>query len=190
MKKAPRKLTTQRLILKPPTIEDADTIQRLAGSYTIARYTLNIPHPYEDGMAEVFIQSISTGFAVGNSLQYGVYLPDTLSLIGMAGLSVYQPHGHAEIGYWIAEEYWGQGYATEASKALVNMGFQDLKLHHIIGEHMPENTASRRVMEHLGMQYEGTLREHVPTREGGRSDLDIRGILRSEWETMQAELIQ
>lgn len=68
-------------------------------------------------------------------------------------------HRQAETGYMLGYEHWGQGYATEAARAAVDFGFETLGLHRIYAEALSENTASRRVLEKIGMRQEGTLRE-------------------------------
>lgn len=75
----------------------------------------------------------------------------------------------AELGYWFRREAWGKGYATEASRFILEMGFTTIGLHRIWGKCHTENIASARVMEKLGMKREGTVREHVWMRDHYRS---------------------
>ncbi len=91
----------------------------------------------------------------------------------------------AELGYWFAREAWGKGLATEASAALLEMGFERLGLHRIWGKCHERNPASARVMEKLGMRYEGTLREHVWLRDHYRSSR-LFAILESEYRALKA----
>ena len=86
----------------------------------------------------------------------------------------------AEIGYWVGRRHWGKGLATEAAKLIVREGFKKLKLHKIYATHHPKNIASGRVMQKLGMKYEGTLRQHVKSR-GKYRDMVHYCILRSEF---------
>ena len=65
--------------------------------------------------------------------------------------------GSAELGYWIAEEYWGNGYACEASRVLVERAFNELDVDKIYASYRCENTQSKRVLEKLGFKYYSEL---------------------------------
>lgn len=75
----------------------------------------------------------------------------------------------AELGYWLLRDAWGKGYATESSAAMLELGFRRLGYHRVWGKCHVDNAQSARVMEKLGMQYEGTLREHAWLRDHFRS---------------------
>jgi len=90
----------------------------------------------------------------------------------------------AEIGYWFKKEYWGKGYATEATRAMIAFGFDVIKLHRIWGVCHIDNQASAKVMEKSGMMFEGTLREHVWLRDHFRSSL-LYSILEQEYDNMK-----
>ena len=77
-------------------------------------------------------------------------------LIGWCGLAFLDKTDEIEIGYGIAKEYWGRGLTTEAAAASLRYGFEELKLDRIVAVAMPENLASRRIMEKLGMRFEKT----------------------------------
>ncbi len=172
-------LVTARLMLRPFRLADAPEVQRLAGARQVAEMTLNIPHPYPDGAAEEWISSHRMRFEQGASLTLAVTLQGKGTLLGAVALMVADAH-RAELGYWIGTPYWGQGYCTEAARALVDYGFRVMGLHRIVATHFTRNPASGRVMQKLGMRYEGCLREHV--HKGDRyEDLALYGILRDEW---------
>lgn len=86
-----------------------------------------------------------------------------------------------EISYIINPEYWGRGYATEAAKLLLYFGFSSLNLHRILATCDPRNTASSRVLEKVGMKYEGRMREVLLIRDGWR-DSSLYSILEKEWK--------
>jgi RimJ/RimL family protein N-acetyltransferase len=90
----------------------------------------------------------------------------------------------AELGYELAPWHWGQGYASEAARAMVRFAFQELELHRIWGECVVDNTASQRVMERLGMRLEGHLRE-VRWMKGRWWDSLVYGLLVQEWLAQQ-----
>jgi len=152
---------TERLTLRPFSLDDAGAVQRLAGDRDIAATTILIPHPYPDGAAEEWIGTHAGMFEHGEGLTVAVTARAGGVLHGAVSLTIDARHHHAELGYWIGKAYWGRGYATEAARAVVDYGFHTLKLHRVFAHHMARNAASGRVLEKLGMRYEGTLAEHV-----------------------------
>lgn len=154
-------LTTGRLLLRPFALSDAPDVQRLAGAREIADTTLNVPHPYADGMAEEWIGSHEAGYAEGSLAIYAVVHRPAEELLGAVGLVIDPQNALAELGYWIGVLYWGRGYATEAARALIDFGFGQLGLNRIQARHLLRNPASGRVMEKLGMTREGTFRQAV-----------------------------
>ena len=173
-------LTTDRLILRPFTLADAPAVQRLAGERAIADTTANIPHPYEDGVAEAWIGSHAEQFEQGTGVVFAITLKETGDLVGAISLfSIRAAFERAEMGYWVGVPYWNKGICSEAAKALVGYAFDELGLNRVFAEHMTRNPGSGRVMQKAGMTYEGTLRQHV--KKGDRyEDLMVYGILRSE----------
>jgi len=114
--------------------------------------------------------------------QMAVVLPDGNRLIGSCGIRKPQAHSHqAELGYEIDPLYWGQGYATEAARAMVSFAFRELGLHRIWASCLLENSASARVLEKLGMTREGQLRHHR-WMKGRWWDTLIYGLLKPEWK--------
>ncbi len=111
-------LETQRLILRPFTIEDAPVMQRLAGAREIAAMTLTIPHPYEGGMAEQWISSHQEKYEKGE-VNFAIVIREEMLLCGAIGLGVNKMHVNAELGYWVGVPYWGRGYCTEAAKMIL-----------------------------------------------------------------------
>ncbi|RYP85577.1 N-acetyltransferase [Nocardioides guangzhouensis] len=82
---------------------------------------------------------------------------------GSVGIYRDGPH-HAEMGLSVRRDRWGQGYATEAAAALLGFGFDELGLRRVWATCRPDNVASRRVLEKIGMSVEGRLRDHVLLR--------------------------
>lgn len=177
-------LETERLMLRPFTLEDAQEVQRLAGHRDIASTTLNIPHPYEDGMAEEWISTHQESFEQGKGVVYAITLKDG-RLIGAISLMTMIEGHQAELGYWIGKLYWNQGFCTEAGKELLRYGFDGLGLNRIHASYISRNPASGRVMQKLGMSYEGTRKQHVK-KWGVFEDLVLYGILKSDWQTKRS----
>jgi ribosomal-protein-alanine N-acetyltransferase len=171
---------TQRLVLRPFTLEDAPAVQRLAGAREVAATMRAVPHPYENGVAEQWISTHQEAFESGRQVHFAVVLRDGLALCGSTSLVINQQDNSATLGYWIGLPYWGQGYATEAAQAVVSYGFEVLKLHRIHARHFKSNAASGRVLQKVGMVYEGCLREHI-FKWGQFHDVELYGLLAREW---------
>ena len=171
-------LETKRLTLRPFVVEDAADVQRLAGAWEVARMTLNVPHPYEDGMAQSWISRQAENPSTRN---FAIVVRASGQLCGCIGLGFDDANQTAELGYWIGVPFWNEGFCTEAARAVIDLGFSTRDLHKIQARHLGCNLASGRVMQKIGMTREGVLREHV-LRYDERHDLVCYGILRSEWE--------
>jgi RimJ/RimL family protein N-acetyltransferase len=167
-------MTTSELILRPFTLDDAPAVQRLAGDPAVSDAALDVPYPFEDGMAEAWIG----GHAAGTQAVFAATVAG--ELCGAVGLTIEPAHRRAELGYWIGRPFWGRGYATQAAAAVMAIGFGEMGLRRIYATHLTRNPASGRVLEKLGMRPEGILRQHVLHR-GRWEDLAIRGCLAAEW---------
>lgn len=174
-------LQTARLTLRPFILADAGEVQRLAGADEIASTTLNIPHPYEDGMAEQWIATHPEAFEEGRMVTFAMERRSDGALVGAIGLhDISEHHSRAEMGYWVGLPYWGQGYCTEAARAVLDYAFNTMHLNRVYATHLARNPASGRVMQKIGMHYEGRLRQHV--RKGEQfEDRDQYGILRRDF---------
>ena len=177
-------LSTARLVLRPLTMADAPDVQRLAGEREVASTTLRIPHPYEPGMAEQWISTHQERYERGELVNFAIIRRTDNTLIGYIGLHINPHHAHAELGYWLGIPFWSQGYCTEAARAVVQYGFEVLRLHRIHAAHMTRNPASGRIMQKIGMAYEGCLRQHVQ-KWSVFEDLATYGILQSEYAASQ-----
>jgi RimJ/RimL family protein N-acetyltransferase len=178
-------LNTQRLILRPFVLADAPRVQLLAGAWEVANTTATMPHPYPDGAAEEWIAGHAKALETGSNITLAICLKNG-TLIGTISLMGFRTqHSRAELGYWIGKDYWGQGYCTEAVRAIVRLGFEQLGLNRIFGQHWSRNAASGKVMHKAGLKHEGHLRQHHRRWEDFE-DVEFWGLLRSEWAAMQS----
>jgi RimJ/RimL family protein N-acetyltransferase len=170
-------LETPRLRMRPWAEADIPELLPLIGAKEVAATTLRIPHPYTHDDAVAFLRHCREVNEEGLGPRLAIVRREDARLCGGIGLVTDSQHQHAELGYWIGVPYWGQGYATEAARAMVDYGFKQLKLHRIFASHFPHNPASARVLQKIGMKHEGSLREHI-YKWDKFYDMVIYGILR------------
>ena len=99
------------------------------------------------------------------------------------GLELEPENERAELGYWIGKPYWNRGYATEAAKAVVAYSFEVLKLNRIYAYHFTRNPASGRVLEKIGMRYEGYRRQHTKRWENFEDSMGY-GMLKADYDSL------
>jgi RimJ/RimL family protein N-acetyltransferase len=141
-------LKTGRLVLRAPCGADAEAIVRLADDRRIAVNTARLPHPYRIDDAEQFIASVNR--RAGEA----VFLI-TLDGAPIGACSIDPREDVPEIGYWLGVSYWGEGYATEAARAVIDHAFGDLRHEALAAGARVSNPASRRVLEKCGFQWTG-----------------------------------
>lgn len=181
MEKQPT-LFTERLFLRPFTLDDAPSLQRLAGVRAIADTTISIPHPYELDYARKWIAGHESAFVQGTAVHFCIETKDLRQAIGAIELrDIDKEHSQAELSYWIGVEWWGKGFATEAAKCLLGYGFEQVHLHRIYAYHMARNPTSGRVLQKIGMRQEGLMRQRV-RKWGIFEDVVLLAILRSEFQ--------
>jgi RimJ/RimL family protein N-acetyltransferase len=173
-------LRTARLLLRPFERTDAAELQRLAGAWEVASTTLTIPHPYERAMAEDWIAAHRSASQRGEQVVVAITEAGDGALLGAIGLVLALAHERAELGYWIGVPYWNRGYCTEAAGEFLRFGFEELRLNKIYASHFVRNAASGRVLQKIGMLYEGRRLEHVK-RWDRFEDLETYAMLRREW---------
>jgi RimJ/RimL family protein N-acetyltransferase len=169
-------IETARLVLRGYEDSDTPELVRLIGAPEVAATTARIPHPYTEKDAQQFM----AGTAASSEDRFAILRRSDLKLCGGIGLRHEPAHRHAELGYWIGVPYWGNGYATEASMAVLDYGFRELKLHRIVASHFTNNPASGKVLRKIGMRHEGCFREHL-YKGNEFVDLEMYAVLRSEW---------
>jgi ribosomal-protein-alanine N-acetyltransferase len=172
-------LRTERLLLRQFQSSDAPEVQRLAGVKEVAAGTF-LPHPYPDGTAEQWIASQQEEFDADTFVNFAIVLLTQEILIGSIGLAIVAEHQHARLGYWLGLPYWNHGYATEAVEAVLAYGFYQRQLHRIYAPHFQSNPASGRVLQKVGMTYEGRMREHY-RRFGEFVEVELYGILEQDF---------
>jgi ribosomal-protein-alanine N-acetyltransferase len=177
-------LVTERLVLRPFTLADASDVQCLADDPDVASTLGSLPHPYTLRDAEEWIAMHQEKFDKGEDCYFAITDRGLGFLIGEIDISISARHDRGGIGYWIGKKYWNRGYCTEAASAVLRYGFEVLRLNRISSTHFARNPASGRVMQKLGMKYEGTLRQEYK-KAGKYEDMVWFGILREEYLRQQ-----
>lgn len=148
-------LTTDRLILRSFNSNDAETVRKLAGNHNVAKQTLNIPHPYEQGVAEAWIETHHMNWEQKGLINCAVVSKNSNELLGTVNF-VRNDEKSVELGYWMGEPYWGMGYCTEAVNELVRFAFEELDKNSVVARHLSTNPASGAVMLKAGLRYKKT----------------------------------
>jgi ribosomal-protein-alanine N-acetyltransferase len=175
-------LNTERLIIRPLSESDAPDIYKNVKEYDIAKWAINIPHPYPKDGAIKFIKQTKELMKKGLSYELAIQIESTKEVLGVISLmKVDRRHKNAELGYWVGKKFWNRGIATEAVSRVMEFGFQMLNLERIYAKCFHNNEASRKVMEKVGMKLEGKFRHEV-FKENKFIDTLYYGILKEEWK--------
>jgi len=146
-------LETERLILRPLVETDADAIYAMRNDADVMRY---IREPQNRAESVNWIELVSSRWATEQIGFCAVLEKSSGEFAGWCGLWQLKETGETEVGYAVAKKFWGKGYATEAATEFLHYAFEQLQSEKIVAVAQPENAASRRVMEKLGMRYDYT----------------------------------
>jgi ribosomal-protein-alanine N-acetyltransferase len=174
-------LGTARLRLRPMTEHDIPAHFAVFSDPDVARYWSR--EPWTDiAQAEESIEGLMATREDGSEARFGIELLSTGELIGNVGLHhFFEQNRRCEIGYALASQYWGQGYATEALRAAIQYGFEALDLNRIEADIDPRNIGSGRVLEKLGFRKEGYMPERWIVF-GEFADTVNYGLLKRYWD--------
>jgi RimJ/RimL family protein N-acetyltransferase len=175
------RLVTERLIIREYTLDDVENEYEYNTDIELFKYMPFAPGTLEDTrkrLERTIEKQRETPRTVYNM---AVTLKSTKELIGGFRISK-ESEIEGSIGYKFALDHWGKGYATEAAYAIVDFGFNELKVHWVYATVHPENMASIRVLEKVGMTLEGRMRENM-LYDGEFGDSLIYSILEQEWKT-------
>jgi len=159
-------IASKRLILKEIGWDDLEDIHHLHSFPEVDEFnTLGIPQNIEETRELIRPNIDSQKDTPQKSFTWKVGLKDSNTFIGLAGLTLsYDKFKLGEIYYKLLPSYWGQGYATELAKTLINSGFEDFMLHKVEAGVATGNHKSIRVLEKVGMIREGLRRKILPIR--------------------------
>jgi RimJ/RimL family protein N-acetyltransferase len=178
-------LHTARLRLRPFTDDDADALFALQSNARVTRYW-DAPAWTEPVRAERFIAWCRQMADEGTGARLAIDLAADNSFIGWCSISEWNRDFRcATLGYSLTDSAWGQVYATEAVRALLQWSFETLDLNRVEAETDTRNLASARVLEKVGFVREGTMREDCIVN-GEVSDSWVFGLLRRDWHPSSA----
>lgn len=165
--------------LRPWRMEDAEDVAMAANNPRIAANLRDVfPYPYALEDARSYLESCVQNQGKGQLTRAIVVQGKAAGSIGLfVGQDVYRRS--AEIGYWLAEEYWGKGIMSQAVSLLCREGFEAFDLARIYAEPFARNAGSRRVLEKAGFSLEGVMRKGV-VKNGQLQDYCMYGLLRED----------
>jgi RimJ/RimL family protein N-acetyltransferase len=171
-------LETERLMLRRPTLADVKAIARLANDRRIAEQTRRLPHPYSHDHAIAFVRGIASEQRATVFLIENNHTP-----IGVVGIDWREPEA-PELGYWLGVEHWGQGFGTEAARAVIDYTFEEFEVEHLISGARVTNPSSRNILEKCGFQWSG-VELHRFEALGSSTPVDCFRLARSVWSSLK-----
>ena len=174
-------LLTERLTLRKLMAADAADMYAYASRAEVTRYLTWYPHP-DRAYTRQYLEYLGRRYAMGMFYDWAVIYEPDCRMVGTCGFTSFNcPADSAEIGYVLNPAYQGRGLATEAVRRVLAFGFEELSLHRIEAHFIRGNDASLRLMERVGMIFEGYARESMKIK-GRYRTIGTCGILRGEFE--------
>jgi RimJ/RimL family protein N-acetyltransferase len=173
-------IDTPRLRLRPPSVSDAEEIQvSYACDPEVTRFVLFRPDQTLRDVRE-FLEKAMLGWETGATATWAIILKESAELVGMIDLRL---EAEANLGYVLARRHWNRGLTTEAVRAVIGEAFRQPGIHRVWAICAVENCASARVMQKVGMVFEGRLERHLVFPNLGEEPRDVYryGIVRGEW---------
>ncbi|OBQ13627.1 GNAT family protein [Anabaena sp. AL09] len=176
------------IFLREFELQDWQAVHQYASDPDVVRYMEWGPNTAEE--TQIYIQRAmaSRQEQPRKSYEFAVIFKSEGKLIGSCAIYISSfTNREGWIGYCFNQHFWSQGYATAAAKLIIEFGFVQLNLHRIFATCEPLNTASQRVMQKIGMQFEGRLRDHKCVKEKWRDSI-LYAILQPEWQQINQEI--
>jgi len=175
---SPCVLETERLTLRSPTLADVKAIALLANDRRIAENTRRLPHPYLQEHAIDFVRNV----AVDRS-ETVFLIEQNFVAIGMIGVDWREPRA-PELGYWLGFDHWGQGFGTEAARAVIDHFFEEFGQEQLFAGARVANPRSRNILEKCGFQWSG-VELHRFEALGSSTPVDCFRLSRSVWSSLK-----
>lgn len=179
------RLETDRLILRQFKIEDAENVfNNWASDDEVTKY-LTWPTHSSVEMSRGYMEFCINGYNEKNVYQWGMEMKNSHELIGnISVVKIIDEIDSVELGWVIGRKWWENGYTAEAAERLLEFFFTEVSVNRICAGHDIDNPNSGRVMQKIGMKYEGTLRQSGKNNQG-IVDMANYSVLREEWRLQQ-----
>lgn len=175
-------LETGRLTLRGMRVSDAPDMYAYASREDVTRYLLWQPHRSMSYTRD-YLTYVGQRYRTGDFFDWALVCRADGRMIGTCGFTSFDfAASSGEIGYVLNPDYSGQGLATEAVREILRFGFERLGLHRLEARFMRGNDRSRRLMERVGMQFEGWARDAIRVQEQYRT-VGTCAILEQEWRS-------
>lgn len=175
------KLQGKQITLRSPRITDLDALTKHANNRVISKWMgPHFPYPYKRADGRRFLNDTKSKHRKKLAKRFAIYHLEAKELIGMIGLErIDHENKQAEVGYWLAQDYWRQGIMSEALVLLAEFAFKKEKFHRLFARVYGENPGSMKLLEKHGFKKEGVLRDNVYEYKAWH-DTHIYGLLESD----------
>jgi RimJ/RimL family protein N-acetyltransferase len=171
-------LETERLMLRRPTLADVKAIVHLINDLRVSINLRRVPHPYSQDHAVEFVRSLA------EEIRNTVFLIECdTAPVGIVGVDWREPEA-PELGYWLGVEHWGQGFGTEAARAVIDFTFEEFDIEHLVSGARVTNPSSRNILEKCGFQWMG-VELHRFTALGSSTPVDRFKLSRGVWSSLK-----
>lgn len=183
----PPVLSAERIFLRKMRKTDSYDMFEYSKRQDVTKYLLWEPHR-DESYTYKYLTYVQSRYRSGDFFDWSVIYRENNKMIGTCGFTrINTDSNSAEIGYVLNPDYWGRGIAAEAVRRVMRFGFDELSLHRIEAKYMIDNIQSRRVMEKVGMTYEGVNRDSMFVR-GNYVSVGVCAILSSEFDKIKYDL--
>jgi [ribosomal protein S5]-alanine N-acetyltransferase len=173
-------METARLYLRRFTPADLQDMFAIMSDPEVARCMNWKAHESIDRTKEL-LESACREYETGDCFRWAIALKEGNRFIGLMNVKPVFAHDRVNIGYWIGQPWWGQGYMAEALAATIRLCFESLSVNRVEADHYTDNPASGRVMEKAGMTYEGTLEQYCLGKDGKYHGCRMYSITRDKY---------
>jgi ribosomal-protein-alanine N-acetyltransferase len=175
-------LETERLILRCFQPQDAIPMHELLSDPDVSGTLIDHIPTFTLKDAEQLAERSAEALRTGDGYLFAVIRKSNDTLVGSINLRLTPEQPRAELAYWFGRPYWWQGYATEAARHMVQFAFETLNLNRIYAYCLTRNKAAARVLEKVGLQYEGTMRQRV-VKNNMPEDVAFYGMIRADYQS-------
>ncbi len=171
----------ERVLLRDVNENDWSDVHQYASQSIVCKYQPWGPNTIKESQTFVNEAIVDLKKNPRTRFVFAIIVKQLEKMIGVVELNIRDGiNRNGEVGYIIHPEYWGQGFATEAAKLIVNYSFTELNMHRIYATCDPRNVGSSKVLEKIGMTLEGRMRQDLLLKDGWRDSL-LYSILEDEW---------